>query len=754
MTSDSLAAQALQAFDQAVAMSGQFRSRPGQRRMAEQVARTLSAATLGRPADEASGPPVRAIAVVQAGTGVGKSLAYCAPAIALALARNTRVVISTATVALQEQLVLKDLPALAALMPQPFRFALAKGRGRYVCRLKLDRIAQAVETGGSDPLFDEAELDAGSSWSGAGRDTEARQVFFRELARTVATQQWDGDRDSLMDQPDAADWAAVAADASSCTGRHCPAFGSCTYFERRKDLVGAQVIVANHDLLLSTLGARVLPELDNCLLILDEAHHLPAVALDQFSCSMDLSRLGWIDTLATRARKVAAMLNVSEAADLGHLASQLHAALQAVAGLCMELTGGLPAGAESKGTGAGASASGGLVFQPANAFSPARVRFEKGCLPQALHEPLDRVQVVADAYLEVLAVVAQALRDEIKDKPDEARALSVLYAQIGTLAPRLEDVANTTRWLLQVPPDGVPPPAKWLTLHEAGGLVVVRAHAGPIMPGSTLRTHLWSVVRGAIATSATLTSCGNFDFFLRECGLQDDAAVTALEVESPFDYLKQGRFVLVDTPADPRIAAQYTPRMVQELLSDLEQVKRGALVLFTSREQMRVAVDTLPRDWVDRVQVQGTLPRPRLLQRHRDRVEEGQPSIIFGMQSFGEGLDLPGELCEAVFITKLPFAPPDDPLGEARAEWLRNVGRDPFSELVVPATAIKLAQWAGRAIRTETDSAQVTCYDRRLLRTAYGRRLLQGLPAFAREVRGADGITRPMDASPAALGPG
>ena len=135
------------------------------------------------------------------------------------------------------------------------------------------------------------------------------------------------------------------------------------------------------------------------------------------------------------------------------------------------------------------------------------------------------------------------------------------------------------------------------------------------------------------------------------------------------------------------------------------------------------------------VLVQNTLPRQQLLRQHRERVAEGMPSIIFGMQSFGEGLDLPGPLCESLFITKLPFAPPDDPVGEARAEWLRGSGRDPFIELVVPATAIRLAQWAGRAIRTEDDRAHVYCYDKRLVRTNYGQMLLKGLPPFTLERR-------------------
>jgi ATP-dependent DNA helicase DinG len=140
------------------------------------------------------------------------------------------------------------------------------------------------------------------------------------------------------------------------------------------------------------------------------------------------------------------------------------------------------------------------------------------------------------------------------------------------------------------------------------------------------------------------------------------------------------------------------------LIRDLREVRHGALALFTSREQLRVAVEALPRDLRDVVLVQTELAaRGAAGKRHRECVEAGGVSVIFGMQSFGEGLDLPGQLCESVFIAKLPFAPPDDPVGEARAEWLRAVGRDPFTELVVPATAMRLAQWAGRAIRTETD---------------------------------------------------
>ncbi|KKI13389.1 ATP-dependent DNA helicase DinG [Comamonas thiooxydans] len=686
--------------------------------MASQIAQTLSQAQLGK-IDEGEPEPRRAIAVVQAGTGVGKSLAYSIPAIRMALSRGTRVLISTATVALQEQLVNKDLPALAQKLDQPFKFALAKGRGRFVCKLKLERLASTGEAQDEmDDLFGDEQGQ--TKFSRPQHELQARMQFYKSMADALATQAWNGDRDSLETPPEAEAWSPVAAESSSCTGKHCPAFGNCVYYERRKDLVAAQVIVANHDLLLSSLGSKLLPELDNCLLVLDEAHHLPSTALDQFAGEMDLSRLGWIDKLASRALRVNQVAEVEELADVPKHAGQLRQQMQELARLVMEHYGE-------------------TLKSQKDSYGPARVRAPRGMLPEALLEPLGQIAHHADGFLDALRAVSKALRAEIKEQPEEAQRLSTVYAQVGALAPRLEAIFNTTQLLLQnneSDGDGkMVPHAKWFTLEMDGEFIVVKAHASPIQPGSTLRQHLWSQVRGAVLTSATLTSCGHFDFFLREAGLTNDASVTTLEVPSPFDYARQGTLVARETASDPREAARFTEEMVEALLNDLSRIEAGALVLFTSREQMRQAVDALSTSMRNQVLVQTALPRQTLLARHREAVAMGEPSIIFGMQSFGEGLDLPGALCESLFITKLPFAPPDDPVGEARAEWLRSSGRNPFNELVVPATAIRLAQWVGRAIRTEEDQAHVYCYDRRLTGTSYGQLLIKGLPPFTLQRR-------------------
>lgn len=715
MTTDDLAAQALAAFDQVVAATPGFRSRPGQRAMAECIAQKLHDVTLGDSVE-----PDCAIAVIQAGTGVGKSAAYLATTVALALARKTRVVVSTATVALQDQLMTKDLPALAAVLEQPFAFALAKGRGRYVCKLKLERLAGAGSDATADFFLDEDDAVATSSAGLSGKrhkgadglDPLQRRIqLYATLAEALAAGQWDGDRDSLPEQPDMRDWSTLAAERYTCTARHCPLFRSCSYYNARAALAQAQVIVANHDLVLASLGMNALPELDKCLLVFDEGHHLPAVALDQFSGTMELTSLRWLERLPKTLHSVAEQLGVAIVQDVPVLAQQLRAALLDAGRISMDLLRGVTASFDT-------------VY-----------RFKDGLLPDALSAPMTLIHAHGEGLSDVLEELGAELKAQAKEDPSRAAQLALHYARLGQMAPRLTSMVATSSMLLT---HEAQPMAKWLKADTSAGVVNLSAHACPLVPGDLLRQHLWAQVRGAVVTSATLTSCGTFDFFLAEAGLTELPQVSTLAVDSPFDYRAQGELTVVDTQADPRHVDAYTQEMITTLLADLRQVAHGALVLFTSRVQMRAAVAALDAALQAVVLVQGQLSRNRLIGSHLARVESGQPSIIFGMQSFGEGLDLPGLLCETVFIAKLPFASPSDPVEEARAEWLKHEGRNPFDELVVPATGIRLLQWTGRAIRTETDRARVVCYDKRLLSQSYGRRMLQGLPPYAvlRRVRG------------------
>lgn len=696
---DSSGFGALQAFDQAIARMPGFRRRPGQREMAAHIARRLGSVEHEPPA---------AIAVIQAGTGVGKSAAYLSTAITLALAQKKRLVISTATVALQEQLMGQDLPAIAAVMDVPFDYALAKGRARYVCRLKLEHLAAGTPQEANDLLDDDEVASerpgnaARQGLIGSDRDDHALSTYasWREALNGGI---WDGDKDQLAQVPEARQWASVAAERHGCTGRHCPVFRSCAYFQARSRLAQVQVIIANHDLVLASIGRNALPELDKAIWVFDEAHQLPAVALDQFSTGMSLTALRWLDQLPKTMLEAADKASVMMP-DVQSLCAQLKVLLADLARLCMDCAG------------------------PLQGTTQLQRRFEHGQLPAPLYEPLEQLQAQGQALSAALTDLGETLRQGLKDEPSKTNQFSVLYARLGRLAGRLDNMLATTAMLLS---HAEPPTAKWLTIDASSGLVSMRLNASPLVPGDLLREHLWSSMRSGVLTSASLTSCASFDFFLQECGLRDWPAVSTLSVQSPFDYQQQGVLEVVHTRSDPRQVDAYTSELCALLMADLRDVTLGALVLFTSRQQLAAAVAGVPAELRDRVLVQGESSRVRLLATHRSRVMAGLPSILFGLQSFGEGLDLPGALCETLLIAKLPFASPAEPVAQARSEWIARQGLDPFNELVVPATGLRLLQWTGRAIRSETDRARLVCYDKRLLSTPFGRRMLNGLPAYA-----------------------
>ena len=236
---------------------------------------------------------------------------------------------------LQEQLMTKDLPALARSMDQPFAYALAKGRGRYVCKVKLERL---VGSGASeDDLFDDDLPQPKVSALSQEAIEERRQALFESMAHKLAVASWDGDRDNLADTPDPRDWSAVAPSATPAPRATARATKSAAITTPAPSLAEANVIVANHDLVLASLGMKTLPDLDNCLVVFDEGHHLPAVALDQFSSAMDLSNLRWLDKLPKTMTEVAGKLALHLGEDVQTVTSQLKGALTTVARMAMDL---------------------------------------------------------------------------------------------------------------------------------------------------------------------------------------------------------------------------------------------------------------------------------------------------------------------------------------------------------------------------------------------------------------------------------
>jgi len=246
-----------------------------------------------------------------------------------------------------------------------------------------------------------------------------------------------------------------------------------------------------------------------------------------------------------------------------------------------------------------------------------------------------------------------------------------------------------------------------------------------------LRQHLWEPCCGAVATSATLTALGSFDRFRLRAGTPDDATYEV--VPSPFDFAQNGVLRVPKGAVDGNLVDAHTQSIIR-LLPELLDVSQGTLVLFASRRQMLDVQEGLPAEWRERILMQGNESKQLLLKLHRDRLDAGQGSVLFGLASFAEGVDLPGRYCEHVVIAKIPFAVPDDPVEAAMAEWIEAQGGNAFMQIAVPDAAIKLVQACGRLLRTEEDKGVVTVLDRRLISKRYGKAILNSLPPFRLEL--------------------
>jgi ATP-dependent DNA helicase DinG len=458
----------------------------------------------------------------------------------------------------------------------------------------------------------------------------------------------------------------------------------------------------------------------NTLFVFDEAHHLPTIAGDQFSYR---ARLGTSSKLLTALRTVAIRhsrglpastrpdpvafaQSITECTDKFAILEDYFAQANLVSG---DTHGG---SFNDKGT----------------------HRFAQGQIPEALIPECEQLAALLRSLHGTVTGVAEALMepDESKspqERDEQTRAgveLGVYRSQLETLhslflAWATHDKVPWAKWIEHAPAPitrtGIPTtPDVWLC-------------ASPMTAAQLLSRGLWKTVSAAVCTSATLTACGRFDFFDRLSGLNRFPERRALIVASPFDYSIQGELRIAAMQHSPK-SPGFSDELCQTLPGLLREHQHGQLVLFTSKRQMQACHAALPRDLLEQTQMQGERSRTELLKTHGQRVENGERSILFGLQSFGEGIDLPGQLCEHVVIDKLPFTPPNSPVEEALAEWLSTQGRDPFSEISVPKAGMKLAQWAGRGVRTVTDRAVITVCDTRLGTMRYGKDILAGLPPF------------------------
>jgi len=689
----------------------ELKPRYGQRLMIAEIAKVLGTIKVDEEGRRAGEP---AVVAVEAGTGTGKTVAYSLATIPLAKAAGKRLVIATATVALQEQIVFKDLPDLMRNSGLNFSFALAKGRGRYLCLSRLDALLQEGQAQSATAQMFEEEgfrLDV----------DEASQKLYTQMVEKLAGNRWDGDRDSWAQELDDAAWSRLTTDHSQCTNRHCPNFQQCAFYKAREGMTKVDVIVTNHDMVLADLalgGGAVLPDPRDTLYVFDEAHHLPDKAIGHFAHFTRLrSTADWLGQVEKNLTKLLAQHPLP--GDLGRLiekvpelARELRSQQQFMFAACEQLAD-FKAGEDMSGR------------------ERPRHRFVGGLVPEHLSEMgLELKKGFAqlnDVFTRLTELLKQAMDGEGSVGLASHQA-EEWYPLFGSLLARAQ--GNWELWtaFTTEDPEDSPPMARWLTLAEFGDIEV---NASPILAAETLRRNLWNVAYGALATSATLPALGTFDRYRMRAGLPRSAATAV--VPSPFHHAEAGVLRIPDLKADPRDVPAHTAAIVREL-PRLVEGSRGTLVLFSSRKQMQDVFDGLEREWRKRVLIQGNLSKQETLNKHKARVDAGEPGVLFGLASFAEGVDLPGAYCEHVVIAKIPFAVPDDPVEAALAEWIEARGGNPFMEIAVPDASLRLVQACGRLLRTEADRGSITLLDRRMVTQRYGKAILNALPPFRREI--------------------
>ncbi|MDM0116798.1 ATP-dependent DNA helicase DinG [Variovorax sp. J22R133] len=705
-----------------------FIARPGQHQMMH--AALLTFLNAGPPMDD-SARTGNHLALLEAGTGTGKTVAYCLAAIVASELLDKTVIVSTATVALQEQLFHKDLPRLAKVIPD-LRFELLKGRGRYVCESRLEGALNDVAQEG---LWDD-ELQGsftGASWQGRNDPRDAAQAmrWYKKVASSLRSGKWDGDLDSLAQQPDAQNWRRVQASGSACNGGQCEHFRNCAFFKARRRAAAATIQVANHALILATLQTdSALIDPANTLFVFDEAHHLPGIAAEQFAYRARLdASVSLLASLRALAHRHSRGMPASTRPDLTAFGQAITECTDKLGILESWWTRNKLVGAE----------------KPVH-------RFVEGRIPEELVPECEQLGALVASIATVVENIANALKEPDESRsPTERDEQARVGVELGVYLSRLESLRQL--FIAWATHEGVAW-AKWLEFAPAiaatgampaGDHVDAWLCASPMTAAQLLSRGLWKNVSAAVCTSATLTACGRFDFFDRMSGMNRFPERRALVVASPFDYARQGELRIAPMSSSPK-SPEFSQELCRLLPTLLREHPHGQLVLFTSRRQMLACHAALPKDMSALVQMQGERSRTELLAEHGRRVARGQRSILFGLQSFGEGIDLPGRLCEHVVIDKLPFTPPNSPVEEALAEWLIGQGRDPFAEIAVPRAAMKLAQWAGRGVRTVTDHAVITVCDTRLVTMRYGREILAGLPPFP--------VVRPVPGVPTTTGSG
>ncbi len=621
------------------------------------------------------------VLLAEAGTGTGKTLAYLVPAI---LSRE-RVLISTGTKNLQEQIYFKDIPALRDALGIPFTATCMKGRANYVCLHKLDQLHD-----GAGPAVHDVFLPVIREWS----------------TRTET-----GDRAELRDLPeDLSFWNEVSATADTCLGAECPRYDDCFVTRMRQRAAESDVVIVNHHLLCADASVRqnaygeVIPSCSRA--IIDEAHQLEDVATQHFGFSVSNYRF---EELARDVQKVAGSGVIEDPDDRAEID-------KAVARLRNHAT----------------------AFFNEVAFAhrgDGRLKTEDRvrATPESLGQTLDAAAHLTGA-LDILESTLQLVTtvrlkrdttyDEDRDsnvrsvplQPDNGEAETDLdegREDVQALARRAGELRTEVRFLLRAGDDD------YVFFVEFRGRGVF-LRASPIDVSAIVRALLIDRMRTTILTSATLTVDGAFDYIRTRLGIGDADEV---RLPSEFDFSRQAILYLPQRMPDPR-EDRFAVAAGREVIEILKRTRGRAFVLFTSYATMRAvqAIAEMALDYP--ILAQGSAPRSQLL----DQFRQTAHSVLFATSSFWQGVDVVGEALSCVIIDKLPFASPGDPITAARIDAIRARGGDPFGEYQVPLAILALQQGLGRLIRHRRDRGVLAVLDPRLRTKGYGRRFITSLP--------------------------
>lgn len=641
-----------------------YEYRPGQVEMAEAVNNILRDG---------------GISLIEAGTGTGKTLAYLIPA----LAAGRRVLVSTATKNLQEQLHKKDVPFLQQIIPRDFKVICMKGRSNYVC---LHRLKKAAAT----PLLE-------------GLD----EVDYFDQILKWAGQSETGDRAELTDLPeDLSFWPQIDARADTCLGQKCPDFDACYITRMRRESMEADVVIVNHHLFFADLALRggdygsVLP--DYSTVIFDEAHEIEDVAASYFGTSVSNYR---VNDLIQDANK----LEIKEASQQGELVKALARLAQRSDTFWLQFRGADPDDDDSNEKGDRTSGT----WRTTNTY---RRRAAGGSLDGRY--PLTNSRFARpDREGKLTATAAGeayiALNNAINRLTTMLGVVTDPPAELDNIVRR----AQSLKFDLEFVVSGDQPDFVYWCEKRGRGVFI---NATPIDVSGILEENLFAKVQTTVLTSATMTAGGSFDFIKGRLGIDHSRQMV---VESHFDFKKQAVLYLPRRMPDPR-SRDFLDASVEEIVQILEATRGRAFVLFTSLASMRETHERV-RDLIDYPTfIQGQGSKTGLLERFR----KTEGAVLFATSSFWQGVDVQGEALSCVIISKLPFAVPSDPVVAARQKYIDDQGGNSFYQYSVPQAAITLKQGLGRLIRSTSDRGVLSILDPRIRTKSYGRFFLQSIP--------------------------